>query len=50
VRLVVGSDGKSVAEMWENGTWVRGGDPAVTASGRPLSSREIAALAKSFSR
>jgi hypothetical protein len=49
VRVVSGSDGTAVAEMWENRTWVRGGDPAVTAFGRPLSASEVAALPKSSS-
>jgi hypothetical protein len=52
VCVVVDEDGKTaVPEAWRNGTWVRGaGDPAVTAFGRPLSAREIAALPNSSSR
>jgi hypothetical protein len=50
VRVLAGSDGKAVVETWRDGAWVPGGDPATTASGRPLSASEVAALPKSSSR
>jgi hypothetical protein len=50
VVRVVSVAGKAVPEIWRNGAWVRGGDPAMTAYGRPLSASEVAALPKSSSR